>query len=443
MTKYRLSIKGALLFWLLSALLVLSTIFILATYAVDRISLRNKYNDRLKQIALSIPSQLKTSDLRQINVKLFHGRDDFVLQIWDRSSRLVYQSHTDITLPQYSTAGFSIVEWNGVRWKLYVRDTDTHTIQVAQSLDARKEIAEEHAWHTVIPLLLFLPVMAFCIPLCVNRGLHALDRLSRDLRSRDSSTLGPVSTHAQPAEIVPLTQALDTLLLRLGDALDMQRKFIADASHELRTPLATLQIQTQLVEQALGTGQEHSALADLKSGIQRTSHLIEQLLMTSRLESDKANEPHQLLRLDELAREVTIELLPFAHAKQIDLGMERMDAGAIAGSEYQVRLMLRNLIDNAIRYTPASGRVDVEILSDADKIQVRVEDSGPGIPPADRDRVFDRFFRCLGHETPGSGLGLAIVKQVVFQHEAEIRLDLSRRLGGLNVTVGFRRMPAA
>jgi two-component system OmpR family sensor kinase len=255
--------------------------------------------------------------------------------------------------------------------------------------------------------------------------------------------LGPVSTPAQPAEIVPLTQALDTLLLRLGNALDMQRKFIADASHELRTPLATLQIQTQLVEQALGTGQEHSALADLKSGIQRTSHLIEQLLMTSRLESDKANEPHQLLRLDELAREVTIELLPFAHAKQIDLGMERMDAGAIAGSEYQVRLMLRNLIDNAIRYTPVSGRVDVEILSDADKIQVRVEDSGPGIPPADRERVFDRFFRCLGHETPGSGLGLAIVKQVVFQHEAEIRLDLSRRLGGLNVTVGFRRMPAA
>ena len=443
MTKYRLSIKGALQCWLLSALAVLSAIFIFATYVADRISLRIKYNDRLERIALSIPSELKSADLRQINVKLHHGRDDFDLQIWDRAARLVYQSHADVTLPQYAGAGFRVAEWRGERWKLYIRHTDSHTIQVAQSLNARNAIAEEQALHTVIPLLLFIPVMAFFIPLCVDRGLQALARLSGELAARDSRSLGPLSAHGQPAEIVPLTQALDTLLLRLGKALDLQRKFIADASHELRTPLATLQIQTQLVEHALGSGREHLALADLKSGIKRTSHLIEQLLMTSRLESDNAHPPRQPLRLDALTREVTIELLPFALARKIDLGMERIDAATIAGCEYQLRLLLRNLIDNAIRYTPMGGRVDVAVSCEAEQVQLRVEDSGPGIAPADRERVFDRFYRCLGHETPGSGLGLAIVKQVVEQHAGHIRLGPGPSLGGLEIAVGFRRMPAA
>ena len=440
MKKHRLSIKGSLLLWLLSALVILSTLFILITYVIDRITLRDEYNDRLRQIALAIPPKLKKADLRQINVKLHHGPDDFVLQIWGRDADLIYQSQSDFTLPQFATAGFSIVQWHGDRWELYIRYTDTNIIQVAQSLNARKAISEEHALHSVIPLLFFIPVIAFFIPLCVSRGLKSLTQLSRELEARNLNTLGPLSSHNQPSEIAPLTQALDTLLQRLGNALNIQKKFIADASHELRTPLATLQIQTQLVEQALGTGQEHMALAELKCGIKRTSHLVEQLLMTSRLESNGSHDPCQLLRLDQLALDVTIELLPFANSKRIDLGMERMEAGLISGCEYQIKILIRNLIDNAIRYTPFSGQVDVEIVGDEDQIHLSIEDSGPGISPDDRDRVFDRFYRCLGHEAPGSGLGLAIVKQVAIQHEAEIFLDVSHRLAGLKVTVSFKNM---
>jgi two-component system OmpR family sensor kinase len=440
MNRYRFSIKGRLQLWLLSALIILSTLFIVITYGVDRITLRDKFNHRLERIALAIPPNLKKADLRQINVKLPHGRDDFVLQIWDRDNTPIYQSNSDIALPRFSKAGFSVEPWQGERWGLYIRHTDENTIQVAQSLDARKEISGRYALHTVIPLLFFIPVMAFFIPLCVNRGLRSLTQLSKELESRNSTTLGALPSHDQPAELAPLTHALDTLFQRLSDALDIQKKFIADASHELRTPLTTLQIQTQLVEQSLGTGQQCTALADLKSSIKRTSHLVDQLLMTSRLESGNANDPRQLLHLDQLALDATITLLPFANSRKIDLGMGRMVSGLISGSEYQIKFLIRNLIDNAIRYTPSSGRVDVAIVCDADHMHLIVEDSGPGISVGDRERVFDRFYRCLGHETPGSGLGLAIVKQVVVQHGAEIRLDVSERLRGLKVIVSFERM---
>jgi two-component system OmpR family sensor kinase len=433
-----LSIRNRLLLWLLSGLLILSTLITAVSYVVERIALREHENERLKQIALAIPPNLKKADLRQINVKLHHGRDDFALQIWDGDSTLIYQSHADFALPRFSTPGFSVQIWRGERWKLYIRNTDTNTIQVAQSLDARAQILNEHALHAIIPPLLVIPVFALFIPLCLNRGLQSLAHFSKELEARSPHALGPLSVHDQPTEIAPLKQALDTLLQRLSHTSDMQRTFIADASHELRTPLATLQIQTQLVEQALGTGQEHSALADLKAGIKRTSHLVEQLLMASRLESNGGLNSYEALSLDQLAREVTIELLPFANSKRIDLGMERMAAGMIVGCDYQIRLLIRNLIDNAIRYTPSPGQVDVEIVRDAEQIHLMIEDSGPGISLDDRDRVFDRFYRCLGHELPGSGLGLAIVKQVAEQHDAAISMTVGDRLPGLKVMVSFR-----
>jgi two-component system OmpR family sensor kinase len=436
-----LSIRGRLLVWLLSALLVLTILITTVTYVVERIALRDHENERLKRIALAIPPHLKKADLRQINVKLYHGRDDFALQIWDSDATLIYQSHADFSLPRFSKPGFSIAKWRGERWKVYIRNTDTYTIQVTQSLDARAELVNERALHAIIPPLLVIPVFALFIPLCLNRGLQSLAHFSKELEARSPQALGPLSVRDQPSEIAPLKQALDTLLQRLSHASDMQRTFIADASHELRTPLATLQIQTQLVEQALGTGEEHSALANLKAGIKRTSHLAEQLLMASRLESNGGFDSYDALSLDRLAREVTIELLPFANSRRIDLGMERMAAAEIVGCEYQIRLLIRNLIDNAIRYTPSPGQVDVEIVRDAEKIHLMIEDSGPGISLDERYRVFDRFYRCLGHELPGSGLGLAIVKQIAEQHDATISMTVGDRLPGLKVTVSFRVRP--
>jgi two-component system OmpR family sensor kinase len=433
------SIRNRLLFWLLSGLTILGACFVLADYLIDRALLADIYDDQMSQIASAIPVHFSGGDLETSGPALKYDGDDSILQIWDQNGKLSYSSHPAIVLPRFSTLGFSETEWRGSEWKLFIRKTDRNLIQVAQSLTGRRNIAIEHALRSLIPLLIFLLIMALLIHWSVGTGLQSLTRLSQELAKRTPDKLGRLATQDQPAEIRPLTHALDTLLQRLGVALESQKKFIADASHELRTPLATLQIQTQLVEQSLGSGRETRALADLKAGVKRTSHLVEQLLMVSRLESAGVHDPHIPLQLHEIAREVTIDLIPYASTRKINLGVEQLDTGLIMGSEHHLHILLRNLIDNAVRYTPSGGQVDVAIRARQDQILLEIEDSGPGIPPAERERVFDRFYRCLVPQATGSGLGLAIVKQVAELHQAEVQLGQARRLSGLKASVIFKR----
>ncbi|HWW07497.1 ATP-binding protein [Collimonas sp.] len=434
-----MSIRNRLLFWLLSGLTILGACFVLADYLIDRALLADIYNDQMSQIAFAIPADFSGGDLERNPPALKYDGDDSILQIWDQNGKLSYRSHAGISLPQFTTPGFSEVRWRDSEWTLFIRKTDHNLIQVAQSLSGRRNIALDHALRTLIPLLMFLLIMGLLIHWSVGTGLQSLTRLSQELAKRTPDTLGRLTAQDQPAEIKPLTHALDTLLQRLSVALEGQKKFIADASHELRTPLATLQIQTQLVEQSLGSGREIHALADLKAGVKRSSHLVEQLLMVSRLESAGIHDPHTRLQLHEIAREVIIDLIPFANTREINLGVEQLDAGVIMGSEHHLHILLRNLIDNAVRYTPSGGQVDVTIHARQDDILLEIEDSGPGIPAAEQERVFDRFYRCLVPQATGSGLGLAIVKQVAELHQAEVQLGQAQRLSGLRASVIFKR----
>jgi two-component system OmpR family sensor kinase len=441
--KNPVSIRNRLLFWLLSGLTVLGTCFVAADYLVDRALLLDVYDDQMKQIAYAIPVRFSAADLQQRDHTFRYERDDSILQIWERDGALTYRSQPNIVLPRFSTPGFTTVKWHGERWQIFIRLTDNNIIQVAQSLNGRRDIAISHALHSFIPLFIFLLVIGLLIHWSVGKGLESLTQLSRELEARDSGSLERLSSEHQPIELRPLTRALDTLLQRLGIALESQKKFIADASHELRTPLATLQIQTQLVEQSLGTGEEEYALADLKSGIKRTSHLLEQLLMVSRLEAGSMHDIHRALPLHEIVRQVTIDLLPYAGIRDVNLGVEHMDIATVVGSEHHLKILIRNLIDNAVRYTPGGGQVDVIVRSFHDAIVLEIEDSGPGIAPEERKRVFDRFYRCLVPQATGSGLGLAIVKQVADLHKAEVHLARSDRLTGLRASVHFKKIKLA
>ncbi|HEY4318550.1 MAG TPA: ATP-binding protein [Herbaspirillum sp.] len=433
-----MSIKKRLLLWLLSGLTVLGVIFLLADYLIDRALLQDIYDDQMKQIAYAIPLRFNEADLEERRTVSHYDRDDSILQIWKSDGTLAYSAFPQHVLPMFSTPGFSTVSWKGERWKVYIRITDQDTIQVAQSLNGRRDIAIAHATRALVPLCIFLLIIGLLIHWSVGKGLESLTQLSRELASRDSGTLSRLSTAHQPAELKPLTHALDTLLQRLGVALEGQRKFIADASHELRTPLATLQIQTQLVQQSLGTGGEIEALNDLKAGIRRTGHLVEQLLVVSRIEAGSRHDMHGLVALHEIVRQAVIDLLPHADARGINLGVERLHETTLIGSRHHLGILVSNLIDNAIRYTPAGGRVDVTLHTAGPEAVLEIEDSGPGIAPEERERVFDRFYRCLLPQAAGSGLGLAIVKQVADLHDAKVYLDQSRRLHGLRASVHFQ-----
>jgi len=243
--------------------------------------------------------------------------------------------------------------------------------------------------------------------------------------------------------VQPLVHALNGLLERLGRALAAQRNFIADAAHQLRTPLTAVHLQAQLAERATTDEERHRALADLRSGLERATRLSEQLLTLAREEPGVAERPLVNVDLSALAREVIGELALLAQVKGIDLGLNANSTPPLKGDPDALRSLVSNLVDNALRYTPIGGRVDVNVGTSGDGgVGLTVSDNGPGISLADRDRVFDRFYRgqaALGrHNAQGSGLGLAIVKSVAERHGAEVVLGDGLDGTGLSVSVRFR-----
>jgi two-component system OmpR family sensor kinase/two-component system sensor histidine kinase QseC len=262
------------------------------------------------------------------------------------------------------------------------------------------------------------------------------------VRSRDARSLSPLETGDLPDELAPLARALNALLARLGSSLDSQRAFVADAAHELRSPLTALKLQLRLLRNATDEAERSSALAAVAAGIERATRLIEQLLTLARSEPGAPTVALEKVDLGEVARETLAAMHPFAHDRGSELVLDAERPVLVQGERAALAALLRNLVDNAIRYGPHGGRVDVAVWEESGAAFLRVDDAGPGIPADERARVFDRFFRRAGAGEEGSGLGLAIVKGVADRHGAELALDTSPA-GGLRVTVRLPRQPAA
>jgi two-component system OmpR family sensor kinase len=300
----------------------------------------------------------------------------------------------------------------------------------------RERRAAELALQTLKPFALLLPVLAVLIWVVVGQALEPLRRLTAQVKARRVDALDTLPGERLPDEVQPLVSALNELLGRLRAALERERAFMADAAHELRTPLTALHLQVGMLARASSEGEREAAVSTLAAGVQRANHLVEQMLMLARQEP-RADSPRVPVRLDELAREIVAELVPLADAGRIDLGVAAAQPSTITGDTDAVRTLLRNLVDNAVRYTPAGGRVDVTVESTADGTRLAVTDDGPGIPPEERTRVFDRFHRRAGTGPPGSGLGLAIVKAIAEAHGATVSLGAGPGAKGLAVTVAF------
>jgi two-component system OmpR family sensor kinase len=286
-----------------------------------------------------------------------------------------------------------------------------------------------------------MPMLVIFIWFAVGHSLEPFKRLTSLVESRKVTALDPLPAANLPREVQPLVGALNDLLKRLTAALERERGFMADAAHELRTPLTALYLQMGTLARATTEAERADAMEKLSAGVQRAIRLVEQLLSLARQEP-RADTVRRRVRFDDLAREVVAEMVPLADARKIDLGISASQPAHVLGDPEALRTLVRNLVDNAVRYAPVGGTVDLSV-HDSDEpgnrhgAVLRVVDTGPGIPADERQRVFDRFYRPPGTSPPGSGLGMAIVKAIADAHGASIKLDNAPSASGLAVTVSF------
>lgn len=435
------SIRRRLLFALLSTLTVALLLGAFATYRTARDEADTIFDYHLRQLALSLRDQA-LENIAPPAIDADAESRDFAIQVWSEDGVRLYFSHPGDALPDQARLGFATIETEQGRWRVFGLQQRGHTIQVAQPMRVRDQLALTAALRTVAPYLLMLPALGIMIWVVVGRGLSPLNSVAQAVATRSATALDPLPERAVPAEAMPLVRSLNELLVRLQSALDAQRAFIADAAHELRTPLTALQLQVQLSERATDESQRAEALAELKRGLQRATHSVQQLLTLARQEPGAADRLAAPVRLADLTGRVIGEHLALAEAKEIDLGAAAVcDDTFVEGDAEGLRILLANLVSNAIRYTPAGGKVDVSVGEDDLGPFLEVCDSGPGIPAAERERVFDRFYRRQGENEAGSGLGLAIVKNIAARHGAAISLGDSA-LGGLRARIQFpRRVP--
>ncbi len=337
--------------------------------------------------------------------------------------------------------GYQELNLDGNRWRLFTLEqaAQQRLIQVVQDEHIRNELAIKIALTNILPLLIFLPVLGLTIWWLIGVNLKPLVTISQQVSTRSSDHLEPLELQRIPDEVDGLVNALNALLARLQRSFERERRFTADAAHELRTPLAALQIHCQNLALEIEDQESRTSCQQMLKGLSRLNRIVEQLLQLSRLDPQEHLPDTRPLNLSELCRELIGDQVGFAIERQIDLGLSAPDEDLyLEGNALYLGLMLRNLIDNALRYTPAGGEVTLSLLRRGHQIRLSVTDSGPGIDDAYKARVFERFYRQDRTEL-GSGLGLSIVRLIAELHDAHIQL-LDRQDGkpGLEVRVDFK-----
>jgi two-component system sensor histidine kinase QseC len=368
-------------------------------------------------------------------------RKALAFQVW-HGDRLVLRSEEAPSLGLPDQDGYRNLVIGDQNWRGFTtRSTDQQfTVWVGERFFLRHNLINEISWDMLFPLVLAVPLLAMAIGGGVGRGLEPLRRVAAAVGRRSPSNLQPVDLDKVPAELNVVIETLNVLLNRLHDAFERERRFTSDAAHEIRTPLAGIKTHAQVALRQENENQRRLAMEEVIQGVDRTTRLVEQLLTLARLDHEALANAFHLLDLGSIAADVIAALDPDARAKRITVGLLRASHNPLPGNTLALSMLIRNLVDNAIRYTPEGGAVQVEIGNDAGHAYVSVTDNGPGVPEAERARVFERFYRGTRTAPYGCGLGLSIVRRVADLHGASVDLGTAPSGQGLQVRVRF---PAA
>ncbi|MCG2634812.1 MAG: ATP-binding protein [Gammaproteobacteria bacterium] len=453
MSRFCHSIRSRLLLILLGVLLVVWVGAVLLGYQTVLTQIHNRADAQLSQTARLVTAQL-SHELDESGLDLFQREVDMLLaverhlhryetelaiQIFGPDGSMVFRTlNSPVDALSRLNEGFEDRVHDGQQWRTY---SYTHPrqlvkVELAENYRNRQRVSQSMAQAAMLPLLAALPVMGLLIWTGLGRGLAPLSKLAESVAERVPDSLHPFDPQRAPSEVKPLIGALNGLLERLSQALAKERDFTADAAHELRTPLAAIRTQAQVAMRAKEDAVQHHALGQVLAGVDRAAHLIEQLLVLARL--DGAEQPSDALCTAPLRGtliETLAELAPQADARQVQLELEEGGEIQVLCSEAELTILCRNLVENAIKYSPAGGRVELAVGSGGGGGWLRVKDSGPGITASERQRVFDRFYRKVGSAEPGSGLGLAIVQSICRRCGATIQLSDGH---GLEVRVRFK-----
>jgi signal transduction histidine kinase len=431
------SIRVRVLLALLATLFVTAAVMGALTYRSVLAETEALFDYQLRQMALSLRDQGEIAPAQAGT--LADEELDFVVQIWTADGRIIYPPRLRSDLPTRALLGLADITVQGKTWRSFSVATRDRVIQVAQPVQTRQRLAAGAALRSIAPLAFIAPAMALVVWWLSAQALVPLRRLADGVRARDEQSLQPLPMDSLPVEVAPLVGALNGLLQRLGAALGTQRAFVADAAHELRSPLTALKLQMALLRRAPDDAARADAQAALQAGIERAVRLVEQLLTLARAEPG-APVAKTMLDLAEVARAAVADTAPLAASRGSSIESIAEAPVRVEGDAVALGLLARNLADNAVRYSPPGARIELRVLIDAGAATLQVDDSGPGIPQDERERVFDRFYRRASGAEPGSGLGLAIVRSVAERHGASVSLATSP-LGGLRATVRFAAVP--
>jgi two-component system sensor histidine kinase QseC len=389
----------------------------------------------------SIPKKTLSSHLALNITDITQTQLRYKFQLWDGDGKLLLSSEKAPTVPLISKPGLSDKIIDGQEWRTFtIYDSQQGVILVlAEQYAARHRMIHDMLMSDTYLTLLIYPLSGIFIWLIIGSGLKSIRFFAKEMAERAVDHLDPVDLNKVPVEISPLVDELNKLFLRLQQAFEREQRFAADAAHELHTPLAALKTQAQVALKATDPQECYRHLKQVIASVDRCSHIIQQLLTLCRLSPESILPEHFThVNLSRIAAEVIAQLAPQAILKQIEIELIAKDSEyTLLGNTTGLHVLIRNLVDNAIRYTPAGGVIKVRIFNKLDAIFLQVIDNGPGIPDKLRARVFERFFRVLGTNAQGSGLGLAIVEQIAKLHKGSIALETAEKRTGLKVEIRF------
>ena len=362
---------------------------------------------------------------------------DIVITVWrDGGAEPFRSTEPSLPWPRDAAPGFDSTLVSGEQWRIYTLREPGRVIQVAQRSSVRHELAEQTALNTLWPIVVLVPLVCVAVVLVVSRSMLEVNRLGAQVQTIDVGCLQLLPTRGVPIELLPFIGSINRMIERLARSIEQERKFISDAAHELRTPLTALQLQADNLQRDIVPGNQERFQA-LRSGITRSGNLISQLLRLAR--ADASLQSDALTRVDVVAVVVAAvaEVFPIATARGIDIGAEEMAGAPVQAVEADVAVAVRNLVSNAIRYTPDGGKVDLRVGVRGRMVWVEVADTGPGIAEELLPRVFDRFFRA-NTQIEGSGLGLSIVKAIASKYGGAANLrNRDDGQSGIVASVGF------